>query len=332
MLKTVGTVSLLLLVTLGHAAQVTRVQYLMGALCEIRASGETDKSVGQAVTSAFEEISRLERVLTTYSQTSEVSRLNRLGGRKAQKCSPDLFALLKRSIAYSQITNGAFDVTVHPLIRYWSAPKSSSSQASEILKHVGYQRVELIEDDRTAFFKLPGMSVDFGGIGKGYALDKAAEVLRQSGIQKAELNFSGNILIINETGKPHPILLTDPTDPQRTILTLAVSNGSASTSSQLERGGHIIDPRTGRPADFQGSVTVIAPTATEADALSTALLVLGPKKGVSLIEQHFKDSAVLFLIPSSQGWIQTASSNFKRFLWPDGPKPSQSRATDPILK
>ncbi len=289
--KTRGVISLLLLTSVGtsHSAEVTRVQYLMGALCEIRVTGEPEPNVIQSITEAFGEISRLEEILSTYRPASEVSSLNRLSPQKSHKCSPDLFALLQQAITYSEVTDGAFDVT---------------------LKKLGHRQIELKENDQTVVFKAAGLSIDFGGIGKGYALDKAAEILKRRNITQAEFNFSGQVLLINKPNETTPVLIADPSDPKKNVLTLNISNGSVSTSSQLERKNHIIDPWTGQPVDFQGSVTVISPTATQADALSTALLVLGPEKGIKIMEKEFRDSAALFLIPSKQGWTQVATLNF----------------------
>ncbi len=283
---------LIALASVGFAAEQSRVQYLMGTLCEIQARGETDDQVNVAITKAFVEISRLEEILSTYRSASEVSILNRWGSAGPRQYSPDLFSLTQQSISFSEKTEGAFDIT---------------------LKNNGFRKVLLEEEERKLSFQSDEIQLDFGGIGKGYALDKAAEVLKKQGILWAELNFSGHILLFNQSPHPRPVALVDPSDPTKTILTLNLSNGSVSTSSQRERKNHIVDPRTGRPVDFQGSVTVVSPSATEADALSTALLVLGPKKGIRVLEKRFKDSAVLFLVPSKQGWIHAASSNFKNY-------------------
>ncbi|MFN0118170.1 MAG: FAD:protein FMN transferase [Elusimicrobiota bacterium] len=275
----------------GNAAEVSRVQYLMGTLCEIHAIGETEDHVNTAITKAFLEISRLEDIFSAYRAVSEVSTVNRLASQKTQFCSFDMFSLMRESISFSEKTNGAFDVT---------------------LKNNGYQKIILNEKDQSLSFQTSDIQVDFGGIGKGYALDKATVILKQNGIQSAELNFSGNILVFNQSNLPYPVSLVDPLDPKKNVLTFYISNGSVSTSSQLERKNHIIDPRSGKPVDFKGSVTVVSPTATEADALSTALLVLGSEKGIKMIEKQFKNSSVLYLIPSEQGWIQMPSSQFPK--------------------
>lgn len=284
---------LLMAVSLMHAADVTRAQYLMGTICEIEAIGLPQDNAQQAVSAAFEEMARLEEILSTYRDTSEVMQLIKDGAEIAKTVSPDLFTLLERSSVFSEKTDGTFDVT---------------------LKNRGYRQMKLNRDKQTVLFKEKGLTLDFGGIAKGYALDRAAEILKKYGVTESRINFSGNILVIGNGSRFREVRLSDPGDASKHVLRLVISNASVSTSSQLERRNHIVDPRTGRSVDFQGSVTVIAPTAIEADALSTALLVLGPEKGIPLVESRFSDAAVLFLIPSEHGWVHVASSNFSKYL------------------
>jgi thiamine biosynthesis lipoprotein len=281
--------------TSAQAAPITRVQYLMGTICEISVAGLKEKALNEAITAGFEEIARLESILSTYDSESEVSMLNLSGAPASTPSSTDLFSLLRQSIEISKKTGGAFDVT---------------------LVENGYQHIALNDLRRTIQFKKEGLTLDFGGIGKGYALDKAVEVLKKRGVKSARLNFSGNILCFSGNQTHELVVLADPHDTNKTVLTLRINNASVSTSSQLEKRNHIVDPRLGKPAEFQGSVTVVSPTATEADALSTALLVLGPQKGLDLLTRQFPDSAALFLIPSKEGWIKSATENFQTYVTP----------------
>ena len=302
-------------------AEVSRVQYLMGTLCEIRAFGSDESKLSQAVTTAFEEISRLEKILSTYRQESEVSRVNKLAALSRQSCSTDFLEILLLSRHYAAVTGGAFDATVGPLIRLWdiqghgAIPKDAAIE--QALSVVGYPWLRLDKDAGTVQFGKQGMELDFGGIGKGYALDKATDILKKHKIKSALLNFGGNILAVGAPPKEKAwaIHVGDPRQPDKALFRLGISDASVSTSSQMERAksikgkriGHILDPRSGGPVDFEGSVTVIAPTATEADAFSTALLVMGPEKGLAFMREQ-KQGAVFYLVPSKdRGWDLRAS-------------------------
>ncbi len=269
--------ALLLLITIvsvGNSAEVTRVQYLMGTVCEIQASGQIEERLNAAISKAFLEMARLESILSTYKSESELSLLNKRSLPANYSYSPDLFELLKKSLYFSQVSDGAFDVT---------------------LRDKGYQKITLDAGPRTISIMEAGLTLDFGGIGKGYALDKAAEILRKEGVSEAILNFSGNILnISDDPKKTFPVVISNPIDPKKILKELVLPAGSVSTSSQIEKKGHIVDPRTGKAAPFHGVVTVTAPTATQADALSTTLFVLGPEKGQKLIKAKFPESKAYF--------------------------------------
>ena len=294
----------------------------MGTLCEIRAFGKEKPKINQAVTLAFEEIAKLEGVLSNYRQDSEIMRISRIAALSPQVCSGDLMAVLKLSQHYARLTQGAFDVTVGPLIQLWGIQSEgripTEGEIADTLSRIGYSRLVLDETLKTVRFIGNGMALDFGGIGKGYALDRAAEILKAHGIKAVILNLGGNILVVGSPPfqKAWTIEVSDPKNPQGILAQLKVSNASISTSSQIERSknikgrriGHIFDPRSGKPVEFEGSVTVIAPTATEADALSTALLVMGPENGLTFMENR-KEGAAFFLVPSRNGdWEARMSS------------------------
>lgn len=312
------TIIMLGFLTLPHvtgAAEIDRAQYLMGTVCEVKALGREASKLESAVTLAFKEIARLEQVMSTYRPDSEVSELNRLGGPRPRRCSADLMEILRLSRVYSSRTGGAFDVTVGPLIKLWDIRGEGSIpediRISSTLESVGFEHLHLNESSRTVSFGAEGMALDFGGIGKGYALDRAADVLKESGVEAALLNFGGNILAVGAPpGKTAWIIdVSDPGQPQRNVATLRVRDAAVSTSSQFERSkktggrriGHILDPQSGRPVEFEGSVTVIARTATEADALSTALFVMGPEKGLAFLETQDSGAAFFLIITGTAG-------------------------------
>lgn len=307
-------------VYLGIAApqSVTRARHLMGTICEIRAWGDEEGRLNQGISEAFQEITRLENILSTYRKDSEVSRLNAVRFQGPRPVSNDLWEILSLSEKISTQTNGAFDVTVQPLIEFVkSDPAEQSAKALQETRYrVGHSNIKFDSASKSIMFLSDGMSLDFGGIGKGFALDKAARVLEQRGIWQARLNFGGQLLFVGENPEdPKGIwtaVVSDPSSPETTLLTLDQVRGSVATSSQMERP-HIFDPRTGEMALYQGSVTVIAETASEADAFSTALLVMGPDKGLELANA-LQSLHALILLPNGSTWSRRTSSQFDRFL------------------
>ncbi|OVE77129.1 hypothetical protein BVX98_03445 [bacterium F11] len=254
--------------TLGWGADVTRTQYLMGTLCEIKAFGPSDGLINQALNKAFGEIARLDSLLSPYLKTSEVSRINKTPIKKPISCSPDTFELFMLSQTYWSKTRQAFDITL-------------SGHFSDIHLDSAY---------RTVRSKKVGVKFDFGGIGKGYALDKAASVLKKEGIHKARLNFGGQILVFGPEANKWTIKLTHPYDSTKTAGSIVISNGSVSTSDQTNK--HIVDPSSGQLPTNRGMVTVLAKTGTEADALSTAFLVLGKDKSFEITNMETNVCAI----------------------------------------
>ncbi|MBI4064611.1 MAG: FAD:protein FMN transferase [Elusimicrobia bacterium] len=301
-------------VTLSDAAQIRRVQYLMGTVCEIEAHGSTQTELEEALSAAFGEIARLEAMLSNWRGDSEISRFNHHPYRRPFALSAELFEALLSAQRQSELTGGAFDVTVEPLTVLWDLRGAGRvprpQEIARALRSVGHGRMILDETRRTATFTRARMGVDLGGIGKGYALDRAAIVLKEKGIHNALLNFGGQILALGSPpgAKAWRVRVADPFDSRRAAVETFLSNQSLATSSQKERElvsggrrvGHIIDPKTGRPVEMEGSVTVVAASASEADALSTALLVMGPGKGIQWLERNRQVSA-FYLIKEANG-------------------------------
>lgn len=244
------------------AGAVTRARHLMGTVCEITAHG-TGAEAG--VSEAFAEIDRWDMVLSLYKEESELSAMNRSAARAPFSCSPALWEALSLALSLARESGGAFDPTVLPVIR----------KGAGALGLVGHGMVILDSTRRTVSFAKDGMALDFGALGKGLALDHAARVLKERGVFSALLNFGGQVYALGsppgETawavevpGLDSPLLLKD---------------ASASTSGDSERPGHIVSPWTGKPLRRPGSVTVVAPTAAEADAWSTAIYVRDAEAG-----------------------------------------------------
>lgn len=288
--------------------KVERARYLMGTVCTGTIEAPDTAAASRALSIAFEEIGRLEQVMSSWREDSELSRLNQVGGSIWFPCSRSLYAVIDSSLRYAKLTRGLFDPTIEPYNRAWDArgkgrvPKPSEIEQARIL--VGWNKVSLDRDARRVLFPFTDMGIDLGGIGKGYALDAAARLLARDSVDRALLNFGGEILAV---GSGWEVSVAHPADRLKPAIGLTASNIAISTSSQSERGvvvkkkryGHILDPRTGQPVSGTASVTVIASTATRADAISTALLVMGREDAAAFAEEH-PDLGVLWLEPDGE--------------------------------
>jgi FAD:protein FMN transferase len=235
--------------------RVDRMRWVMGTMLQIEAEGPDE-----AVTAAFEEVERWDRILSLYKADSELSALNARAGTGAVAVSPELYAVTELALRRAEETGGAFDPTVEPLLRRGPAA----------LPAVGWRKVRLDPAARTV--SLPaGGGLDFGGIGKGWALDRAGERLRALGAAAARLNFGGQVLAL---GAPAGAEGWDVTLPGQSS-PLFIKDASVAVSGNTERPGHIVSPFTGRRLHRDLAVAVLAPTAAQADAWSTALYVLG---------------------------------------------------------
>ena len=216
---------------------------------------------GEHAAEAIKEIKRLDHLFSKFDPNSEVSRINAAAGRSQLKVSDDTFNAIAQAIEVSRLSEGAFDIT---------------------LGRNGSWRDMLIDPDKkTIYLKKAGMKIDLGGIGKGYAVEQAREILRGKGAKKALIDMHSSIAAI---GGPWRIGVTDPRAQDTVLGVVLLNDGDAlSTSGQYEQPGHIIDPRTGMKADQCLSVTIIGKDAGLADALTTAVFVLGPEKGMELI-------------------------------------------------
>jgi len=239
-------------------APVRRVQYVMGTLCSITAYGPNAEA---AETEAFAEIARLDRALSLYKKESDVSRLNAAAGTWFE-ASPALWEAVTESLKYAKASGGAFDPTILPALK----------DGPGALKRVGYGKVELDNHAHAVRLSERGMGVDFGGIGKGLALDHAARTLRERGVVSALIDFGGQLMAL---GAP-PDAAAWPARVDGVPGTFYLKDASLSTSGNAERPGHIASPFTGKKILETYSASVIAPSAAEADAWSTALFVRGP--------------------------------------------------------
>jgi thiamine biosynthesis lipoprotein len=260
---------------------------------------------------AFEDIDRLEQQLTVYRDTSEVSRLNRLAPTLAVPVEERLFGLLSLAAEITAETGGAFDITAGALIKVWGfyrGPRRvpSEHERAEALTHVGMRHVDLDPPSHSVRYRRPGLEINLGSIGKGYALDRVAEMLRDRRNVSTALLHGGHSSVLAIGSQPGDdrgwaVGIRHPWQPDRRLALVRLRDRalgtSAATFQHLEykgrKLGHILDPRSGWPADGMASASVVAPTAAVADALATALFILGVDQARAYCETHPGIGAVL---------------------------------------
>jgi thiamine biosynthesis lipoprotein len=285
-----------------HAAPATRARWLMGTLWTVRAEAADSARAGVAVEAALDTVASLERRLSNWSPSSELSRLNAAGSGVV---SAPLFDVLDSALSAARETDGASDPTVESLTLAWDLRGNgrvpSASELATARAHVGWRHVSL--DPARSFVDLGGTRIDLGGIAKGFALDRAAHVLRERGVESASLDAGGQQLWLGRRARD--VWVAHPTDRERAAVRLALEAGSLSTSGQSEhtleaggrRIGHVLDPRTGQPLGTRASVSALTTAATGADAYSTALLVMGRERARSFAAGH-PGLGVLWLEPA----------------------------------
>jgi thiamine biosynthesis lipoprotein len=267
---------------------------LMGTVFSVKVwSGGccSGKAVEEAVAGALDEARRIESLMSEYREDSVVSRVNTMAGKEPVKVDELTWHVIKTAVRIGKDTDGAFDITFAPLGRLWSAAQKTGTlpaQAGidEALGHVGLGNLVLDEKARTVFLKKPGCRIGLGGVAKGYALDRMAGVLEERGIHDFILYGGGDLLVSgSKGGKPWELGVQHPRKRGELLARFSVEGRWAvTTSGDYERFfikdgvryHHIVDPKTGMPAAGTMAVTVMARAAVTADALATALFVLGP--------------------------------------------------------
>lgn len=270
---------------------------IMGTHVHVEVWHEAQPVAAAAVASALTELRRIDRLMTPYSTTSDVGQVNASAANRAVAISAETFNLIGTAQAYSELSGGAFDITfaaVGHLYDLRNRVKPNAEQVAAALPAIGFRQLQLDAAQRTLRFTQPRMRIDLGGIAKGYAVDNATAALRRHGIQSALIMAGGDTAVLGtKQGKPWRIGIRDPRNPDALAGALPVVDAAVSTSGDYERFfiqdgvryHHILDPKTGRPAQACRSVTIVGPNATTTDALSTTVFVLGPDKGMALVEQ-----------------------------------------------
>jgi len=279
---------------------VTHTKMLMGTLVEVTLIDGNRTGFDNAAEKAFAEIKRLEAIFSSYKSESFAVRVSQAAGKRPVKVSPEFIEVLKTALKVSELSGGAFDPTIGALGRLWgysgeNGVVPSKDEIKKTLPLVDYKKVFVDEKTGTVFLKTKGMTINLGGVAKGYIVSKAVETLKKNGVTEGIIKAGGDMVAFRTTGgsrEPFKIGIQHPREKK--LLGVAhVTNGAVSTSGDYERffmiAGHrlhhILDPKTGFPADKSMSVTVTGPDATEADALSTAIFVMGPEAGMELLER-----------------------------------------------
>lgn len=250
---------------------------------------------------AIAEIQRIEKILTTFSDESQTNLINHNAGIRPVKVDEEVFNLIERSIHISKITQGAFDISYGSIDKsLWNFDKTMTSlptpeQALKRVYLINYNNIILDCEERTVFLKNKGMRIGFGGIGKGYAAERAKEILLQNSVKSGIINASGDLTAwgVQPNGKPWTIGIANPEVPQNAFSYIEISNKAVATSGNYEKyvriGGkkysHTIDPKTGLPITGIKSVTIISNNAEFADAMATPIAVMGSKAGLFLVNQ-----------------------------------------------
>lgn len=270
---------------------------LLGTLVEVTVSGPSDKARG-AAEAVFDEIKRVED-LTSFHKPSALTTVNDSAGNGPTKPDRQLLELIDVALRTAKATGGAFDPTVGVLCRLWrfSGGEPRLPDPSEIagaINKVGWNRVKLDLAEGTALLPERGMALDLGGIAKGYALDRAAEVLKEHEVSSALVNAGGDVLVVGEKelGKPWRIGVQDPRNPREVVAVAALKDRVIMTSGDYERSffkngkryHHILNPATGYPAEGAQSVTIVASSGLVAEPLGATVFVLGVDKGLKYIQ------------------------------------------------
>ncbi len=303
--------ALLLVPGLGIAAWHGDEQAKMGTRIAVQLWHPDAEEGQRLVAAAMAEFDRIEAVMSTYREESEISRLNRSAADGPVPVSEELYDIVEQSIEMSRLTRGAFDITyesVGYLYAFRDRQAPSESQVTARLDAIDYHHLLLDPEARSIAFAVEGVRINLGGIGKGYACDRAVDLIRQAGVEHALVSAGGDTRLLGDRrGQPWVVGIRDPDDAEALVTRLALVDEAISTSGDYERYfeedglryHHILDPATGRPSEGVRSATVIGPDGTRTDALSTSVFVMGADAGLELIERLPGYEAVV--IDSSRG-------------------------------
>jgi len=272
----------------------------MGSDFEITIVDKNESNANFLLDLAINEISRIEKLISSWDKNSQTSLINLNAGIKPVKVDKELFDLIARALKISDLSQGAFDISYASLDKVWYFDKEMLEMPSkeDIIKSVskvGYHNIILNKEKQTVFLKIKGMKIGFGAIGKGYAADMAKSILVKNEVKSGIINASGDLTAWGKkpSGKDWMVAIVNPLNKSKIFSWLPIKNKAVVTSGNYERFikfndksySHIIDPRTGYPSQGILSVTIFTEKAELADALATSVFVLGQEIGMNLINQ-----------------------------------------------
>ncbi len=297
-------INLIFLFSVGCDSQDVKIiketRFLMGTLFDITVSHPDVEQARKAIDKAFDEIQRIEGLTSNFSSKSEITKINQNAGKQAYPVSKELYILLQKSIQYSQHANGTFDLTIGAIQDLWKFEDEKGTVPApetiiRLLPLVDFRNISLEENDQVRL-KIKGTKLDLGAVAKGYAVDRGIDVLKKNNIDNAILNGGGDLKSIGEKspGVPWKIGVRHPRKPSGVIASLDGKNNAIATSGDYQkyfvkdgiRYHHILDPKTGTQAQGLQSVTIIAKEAMFADAMATAVFVMGAEQGMKFVESQ----------------------------------------------
>jgi len=282
---------------------------LMGNHFELTVVADNEKWAHERIDAGVSEIQRIERLLTTFSDDSETNLINKNAGISPVAVSAETFNLVERSLRISQVTQGAFDITYGSIDkRLWNFDQQMTSlpdkeTAKNMVRLINYQNVILDREKSTVFLKEKGMRIGFGGIGKGYAAERAKLIMKQQGVESGVVNASGDLTAwgLQPNGTPWTVGIANPEAKHEMFSYMSITDLAVATSGNYEKYvmidgkkySHTINPRTGLPVTGIKSVTIITTNAEIADAMATPVMIMGIRTGLDMIDQIKDIEAVI---------------------------------------
>ena len=316
---------LILMTSPAHADWFKYAEGIMGTPINVELWAESKPKADRCSNLVMDEMRRIDQDMSPWIETSELYRINVRAAERPVKISAELFNLIERSLQLSELSGGAFDITFASIgfeYDYRQKKKPSDDEIKQQLDRINYHHIHLDKQAQTISFDKAGVKIDLGGIAKGHAVDNAIRILHECGIDRALVSAGGDSRIIGDKGgRPWMTGIRDPRDKTKSAIVIPLSDTAVSTSGDYERYfiqdgvryHHIISPKTGKSVHSTRSVTILGPDATTTDGLSTTIFVLGPQKGLALVEKLTGIDAVII---DAQGKIHYSSG-----LQPPSPAP-----------
>lgn len=294
---------------MGKELVFKRACKLMGNRFELTVVATNERWANTKIDAGIAEIQRIEKLFTTFSDDSETNLINSNAGIMPVKVSPETFNLIKRSLRISEVTQGAFDITYGSIDkRLWNFDQTMTAlpdqeTARQMVRLINYRNVILDDENCTVFLKEKGMRIGFGGIGKGYAAERAKQVMKEQGVQSGVVNASGDLTAwgLQPDGNPWTVGIANPDSSHDVFSYINITGLAVATSGNYEkfvtingrRYSHTINPLTGLPVTGIKSVTIITTNEEIADAMATPVMIMGVRAGLDLIDQMRDIEAVI---------------------------------------